>query len=377
MATAQPIPKVLHCHSAFDAGGKELRAVQLINAFGDELHHTIISDDPEQMGARAYLDRGVKVDFPDFPSLTGLPMPGRLVAIAKAIADYDLVLTYNWGAMDVVMVHTIFADAFKLPPLIHHEDGFNEDEAYALKPRRNWYRRIGLSRASHVVVPSQTLEDIAQTHWKCPPLQLQRIANGIDTRAFARAPKRGALRLVKRGGEYWVGTLAGLRPVKQLQLLVRAAAQMPPDWHLVIIGDGPQKDAIRAEADALDISHRVHLPGAVTDPASVIGLFDIFALSSQSEQFPLSVVEAMAASLPVVAPDIGDVKTMVAPPNQRFIAPSNDPDALAAPLIELAANPDLRRELGRANRDKARAQFDRSAMIEAYRALYFGAIEPR
>ena len=50
---------------------------------------------------------------------------------------------------------------------------------------------------------------------------------------------------------------------------------MPPDWHLVIIGDGPQKDAIRAEADALDISHRVHLPGAVTDPASVIGLFDI------------------------------------------------------------------------------------------------------
>ena len=85
----------------------------------------------------------------------------------------------------------------------------------------------------------------------------------------------------------------------------------------------------------------------------------------------------MAASLPVVAPDIGDVKTMVAPPNQRFIAPSNDPDALAAPLIELAANPDLRRELGRANRDKARAQFDRSAMIEAYRALYFGAIEPR
>ena len=377
MATAQPIPKVLHCHSTFGAGGKELRAVQLINAFGDQLHHTIISDDREQMGARAYLDRGVTVDFPDFPSLTGLPMPGRLVAIAKAIADYDLVLTYNWGAMDVVMVHTIFADAFKLPPLIHHEDGFNEDEAHALKPRRNWYRRIGLSRASHVVVPSQTLEDIAQTHWKCPPLQLQRIANGIDTRAFARAPKRGALRLVKRGGEYWVGTLAGLRPVKQLQLLVRAAAQMPPDWHLVIIGDGPQKDAIRAEADALDISHRVHLPGAVTDPASVIGLFDIFALSSQSEQFPLSVVEAMAASLPVVAPDIGDVKTMVAPPNQRFIAPSNDPDALAAPLIELAANPGLRRELGRANRDKARAQFDRSAMIEAYRALYFGAIEPR
>ena len=375
MATSQPIPKVLHCHSTFDAGGKELRAVQLINAFGDQLHHTIISDDPEQMGARAYLDRSVKVDFPDFPPLTGLPTPGRLVAIAKAIADYDLILTYNWGAMDVAMAHTVFGDAFNLPPLIHHEDGFNEDEAHALKPRRNWYRRIALGRARNVVVPSQTLEGIAQNHWKCPPRQLQRIANGIDTRAFARAPKPGALRLVKRGGEHWVGTLAGLRPVKQLQLLVRAAAQMPSDWHLVIIGDGPQRDAIRAEVDALEISHRVHLPGAVTDPVSVIGLFDIFALSSDSEQFPLSVVEAMAASLPVVAPDVGDVKAIVARDNQRFIAPGNDPDQLAGPLIELAASPDLRRDLGRANRDKARAQFDRSAMVEAYRALYFGAIE--
>lgn len=376
MATDSSVPKVLHCHSTFAAGGKELRAARLMNAFGAKLDHAVISGEPEELGARAHLDKGLNVSFPyDFPKLTGLPTPGRLVAIAKAMADYDLVLTYNWGAMDVVMAHTVFGEALGLPPLIHHEDGFNEDEVHELKARRNWYRRIAMGRTHAVVVPSQTLETIALQHWKCPKAMLQRIPNGIDTKAFAGPPNPGALRLVKRDGEKWIGTLAGLRPVKQLPLLVRACAELPENWHCVIVGDGPEKEAIRAEAERLEVSHRVHLTGAVADPASVIGLFDIFALSSESEQFPLSVVEAMAAGLPVAAPDVGDVKAIVAADNRRFIAVDNSPEALGAMLTELAANPQLRNELGKANQEKARSQFDEAQMIEAYRALYFGAIE--
>ena len=242
MATKKSAPRVLHCHSTFAAGGKELRAVKLMNAFGKSLEHTVISGEPDEKGARALINRTVPAFFPTkFPSLKGWPTPGRLVAIAKAIADYDLVLTYNFGAMDVVMAHTVFGEALGLPPLIHHEDGFNEDEAYELKARRNWYRRIATGRTHSLVVPSRTLEEIALDRWKQPRMRVKRIPNGIDTRAFAKRPKPGALRVVKREGENWIGTLAGLRPVKQLDQLVAACADLPDNWHLVILGDGPEK----------------------------------------------------------------------------------------------------------------------------------------
>ncbi len=351
-----------------------MRAVQLMSAFGDAAEHTIISGMPDQLGAREHIARGIKAYFPDnFPQLTGWPTPGRLVALAQAMKPFDLVLTYNWGAMDAVMAHTVFGDALGLPPLIHHEDGFNEDEAGELKPKRNWYRRIALGRAHRLVVPSRTLESIALETWKQPRAKVERIPNGIDTKAFGKKAKPGAFRVVKHKGENWVGTLAGLRAVKQLPMLVRAFAGLPENWQLVILGEGPEKDAIRAAADDLEVSHRVHLPGAVSDPASLIGMFDIFALSSKSEQFPLSVVEAMAAGLPVAAPDVGDVSAIVSEANRPFIAKPEDAEALGAMLGELAANPALRKEVGKANREKARAHFDAGKMVETYKALYWGA----
>ncbi len=369
------VPRILHCHSTFAAGGKERRAVRLMNAFGCKLDHTIVSAMPDQMGARELLDRGIKATFPrDFPRLTGRPTAGRLVAIAQALRGFDLILTYNWGAMDVVMAHTVFAAQFGLPPLIHHEDGFNEDEANELKLTRNWYRRIALGRASSLVVPSTGLERIAINTWKQPRARVVRIPNGIDTKAFAKPPRPGALRVVKRKGERWVGTLAGLRPVKQLPHLVEAFSNLPEEWQLVILGEGPQQSAIREAAVTRDIAHRVHLPGAISDPASVIGLFDIFALSSQSEQFPLSVAEAMAAGLPIAAPDVGDIRAMVAIENAAYISPPGDIAALAASLGQLANDPQERKAIGAANKARVREHYDEAQMIERYRALYAGAM---
>jgi glycosyltransferase involved in cell wall biosynthesis len=367
------VPRILHLHSTFDAGGKELRCVRLINAFAGEAENAIVSGEPDRRSAAASIGKAAKVAWPSFPSLTGRPLPGRLKKLAAAMAEYDLICTYNWGAMDAAMAHTLFADVYKLAPLVHHEDGFNEDEAGGLKRSRNFYRRIALGRTAALVVPSRALERIALETWDQPRARVRLIPNGIDTRAYAKAPKRDALpRLVKQKGELWVGTLAGLRKVKNLTALVRACAGLPEEWQLVIAGEGPERDTILAEAAALGIEHRVHLPGFIAEPARAVGLFDLFALSSHSEQFPISVIEAMAAGLPIAAPRVGDIGAMVATDNGPFLTDPGDEAGLAAAIQALAADPALRRRIGAANRVKAVLEFEERTMIDRYRALYWG-----
>lgn len=368
------VPRILHLHSTFAAGGKEVRAVRLMNAWGARLEHIVVSSVPQAMAAAALVEGQVSVRYPqDFPSLTGTPTPSRLAALAWAMRGFDLVCTYNWGAIDVVMAHRVFAGVWNLPPLVHHEDGFNEDEAARLSRKRNLYRRAALGRAAALIVPSTGLEAIAREVWRQPTGRLLRIPNGIDTAAFAAPPDAQALPIRKLEGQYWVGTLAGLRAVKRLPDLVAAFAALPPEWQLVICGEGPERAAIIAKAEALGIGNRIHLPGNV-DPAKVVGLFDIFALSSASEQFPLSVVEAMAAGLPVAAPDVGDIRLILGEAGRGLVTPAGDVAALGRALAALAADPALRARLGAANRQRARENFDFAVMQAAYEAVYARAM---
>jgi len=361
---------ILHCHSTFSLGGKEARAVRLMNAFGDAARHSILSAMPDRLGARAAIDRGVQVFFPeDAPPLTGAPTPARLWRLARYMRGFDLVLTYNWGAFDAVMARRLFAKALELPPLVHHEDGFNEDEAVRLNPNRNRYRRLGLPGAARLVVPSVRLERIAREQWGTPPV---RIPNGVPVARFLKAPEAEAIPgLDPRPGEVVIGTVAGLRAVKNLPRLVRAFARMNHKAALlVIVGEGPESERIAAEARARGVAARVLMPGFLADPARWLGHFDIFALSSDSEQFPISLVEAMAAGLPAVATAVGDVGAIVAPDNAPLIVEPEDEAGFAAALDSLAEQPQLRRAIGDANRERALADYDETRMIAAYARLY-------
>ena len=364
--------RILHCHSTFTLGGKEARAVRLMNLFGDAAEHVVLSAMPGRLAARDAIDRTVVVEFPEgAPALAGLPEPLRLWRLARYMKGFDLVLTYNWGALDAVMARRLFGG----PPLIHHEDGFNEDEAERLDPKRNLYRRLGLKAAHRLVVPSERLERIALRDWRQPRERVERIANGIPVERYRNAQAAEIPGLVRAEGEIVVGTVAGLRAVKNLPRLVRAVAQMTAkNARLVIVGEGPESERIAAEARTHHVADRLVMPGFLADPARWIGSFDIFALSSDSEQFPISLLEAMAAGLPAVSTDVGDVAAMLSDDNRPLVVARDDEAAFAAALDSLAARPDLRRALGRANREKAAAEFDEKRMVERYALLYGEAI---
>lgn len=364
--------KILHLHSTFSLGGKEARAVRLMNAFGDRAQHRILSAMPEALGARDVIDADIVVEFPEnAPSLVGKPGLKRYHALAAYMRQFDLVLSYNWGSMDGVMTHRLFGGG--LPPIIHHEDGFNADEADRLKTKRNIYRRLAFPTLHKLVVPSDRLNAIARTVWKQPERRIRQIANGIPVARYAETPGSGVIPGFERQpGEVVVGTIAGLREVKDLPRLVRAVAALPPHVRLVIAGEGPERGEIEAEAQRCGIADRVMLAGFLDRPWRYAGHFDIFALSSRSEQFPISVVEAMAAGLPVASPRVGDVETMVSAENRPLIALSETD--LAGALGKLVVDVALRSEIGAANRAKACSDYDERRMIDAYAALYAEAL---
>lgn len=363
---------ILHLHGHFDHGRVQARAVTLMNAFGDRARHTVVCATAGSFGARSGISKGVRAEFPsDHPSLSGRPSVARFQALARYMRRFDLVLTHGWEAIDAVMARRLFPSG--VPMLIHHESGFSGDEALGLKFERTVYRRIALSAAHALVLPSESVARVARQTWKQPEYRTHVIPQGIDVGSFARRPDPRALAgFVKKKGEIIVGAVGGLMPARNFPALVRAVSTLSRPARLVIIGDGPERNSIRQEAAKCGVP--LVLPGAHTGPERFLGLFDIFAIASDREQFPLSLVQAMAARLPVVATDVGDVGSIVSVDNRKFVVPRGDETALGFAIAELADDADLRARLGANNRAKAEMAYDEKIMIARFATLYGGAV---
>ncbi|KQU55864.1 glycosyl transferase family 1 [Sphingomonas sp. Leaf339] len=365
---------ILHLHASFGMGGKEARAARLMAAWGPRARHVIVSANPESLDGRTMIGPGVQYELAqNAPPLAGKPSVARYEAIARLMRRSDLVLTYGWGAIDGVMARRVFGKG--MPPLIHHEDGFGAEEADGLKIERNMYRRVALTAAQGLVVPSEALEGIALGAWKQPRDRVHRIVSGIATAHYWTDPDPAAIPgLTRRDGEVLIGAVAALQPVKNLTALVRAAGGLSGRFRLVIVGEGPERAAIEGAARAMGIAERLVMPGFVERPYRFLRQFDLVALSSLSEQFPTSVVEAMAAGLPVAALPVGDLRRMVSADNAPFIAEWPTEVRLRDVMQALVNDGALRAQVGAANRAKAVAEYDEAVMIARYRDLYEGAL---
>jgi glycosyltransferase involved in cell wall biosynthesis len=162
-----------------------------------------------------------------------------------------------------------------------------------------------------------------------------------------------------------------LKAPKDFVTLVRALARLQPDsFEALIVGDGPDRHRLEAEIEALGLADRVELAGERRDVPQLLASADVFVLSSASEGMPVSVLEAMAAGLPVVAARVGGVPEQVADGVTGLLVEPGDPDELAAALARLTRDGELRRRLGAAGRARAEQAFDlvpfRRAHVEVY-----------
>jgi len=169
-----------------------------------------------------------------------------------------------------------------------------------------------------------------------------------------------------------IGTVGHIRSEKNYARLVAAFATLrsDPRVRLIIVGDGDLRSALDRQISDLGLSERVVFAGTVADPVETYRAMDLFALSSDTEQMPLVVLEAMGAGLPVVSTDVGDVREMIVDANRRYVTPLGDEEAYARALAALAQDAQERTSLGRMNRARCLDQYDLRVMIDRYHALY-------
>jgi glycosyltransferase involved in cell wall biosynthesis len=359
MKAVAPRPRrIAWVFPGFGVGGAQVRFAAIANRLGPKAAHSILSLNGD-LACREKLSADIEASFPAIAHRRGRMLASVLHARSVLRAQNpDLVVTSNWGAIE----WAIGARLAGLPH-IHTEDGFGPEERNRQIPRRVITRRLVL-RGSQVVLPSRLLLGIATDIWRLPPTCLQYIPNGIDIERFAGAVPAP----LPLGEGPVIGTIAALRPEKNLGRLLRAFALLTAKRpaRLVIVGDGPERATLENLAKNLAIAERVTFSGHSGAPETWLAAFDLFALTSDTEQMPLSLLEAMAAGLPTVCTDVGDVRAMLAAENREFVTPT-DETALAGAFEKLLSD-DLRK-IGASNRAKAARDYTEEQMFTAYARL--------
>lgn len=361
--------RLFHAFSTFDVGGAQVRFATLANRHGGRFRHRVFAMD-RRYAARDLLDPAVNLSIDESAYAKG-HLFRNFVTLRRALAQRrpDVLVTYNWGAIEWAL-----ANLGRSCPHIHIVDGFGPEEADRQLPRRVLFRRAVLSRNTRVVVPSKNLLTIATGIWRLDPEKVHYLPNGIDCDRFA-IPRDAELaeRIGLPDGALAIGTVAALRPEKNLTRLLIAFRPLTAenDARLIVVGDGAERPKLQAKAAELGIADKVIFTGYMPDPSGILSLLDIFAISSDTEQMPISVLEAMAAGLPVAGVDVGDVRHIVSDANKDRIVP-RDADRLTAVLTALAADPETRHRIGNENRSHVRTVYDESTMVAAYARLFDG-----
>lgn len=341
-----------------------MRLANLVRGLGEEFRHKVISLDDDTSAVSAFAADTISVE--EFPARKSRWLRlSNIKGLVRRIRDADLLCTYNFGAIEAAIANRIGPNL----PHVHFEDGFGPDETIShQKSRRVLLRRLALASVI-VVVPSRGLERAAVTTWRLKRKNVRHVMNGVDIDRFAVLQRAAS---DKR--PVVVGSVGALRSEKNYARLIRAFCEAAPrdDARLRIFGRGPERE--RLLALAADGKGAVELPGEISEPERAYAGFDIFALSSDTEQAPLSLLEAMASGLPVVASDVGDIREMLSEENRKFVIAPEDNRAFIEAIRLLVSDAPLRARLGAANATKARNCFRLENMVNDYRALFAEAL---
>ncbi|MFN2567931.1 MAG: glycosyltransferase [Gemmatimonadaceae bacterium] len=365
--------RVAYCIDNLGVGGTELNAVRTVERL-DRSRFDVSVVCLRESGplATRYAAAGVPVlPFP-ITKLYGVRAAREGIRLARLLAASGVQIVHSHDIYNNVFA-TVCARAAGTPVVIASRRWWRS----AIARRYRIANALAFRLAHCVVANSPAVASSLQTEDGVRPDRIAVVTNFVDDAAFAPlSTERRTAMLYELGvpdGAVVVGVVANLLPVKDQGTLLRAAARLAPRWpqlHVVLVGDGECRAALEARARTLGLESRVRFAGRRPNEPNLHHLFDISVLCSTSEGFPNSIIEAMAAGRPVVATDVGGIPDAVSDGETGLLVPPSNADRLAAAIEVLLLDPERRRALGSAGRDRARAQYHAGAVIGSLEALY-------
>ncbi len=228
--------------------------------------------------------------------------------------------------------------------------------------------KLLLHRFDRVIAVSDTVAEILEQEGFDDSTRLRIIPNGIDTVKYRRAAAQPSTEetLV-------LGALSRLQTEKGIDVLVRALPrirQQHPQLQCVVAGEGPERERLLALAEELGVADQLHLPGFCADTAAFLATCTLVAHPSRMDGMPLAILEAMAASRPIVASAVGSIPALLRDGEAGVLVPPDDPDALAEGILLLLKNPGLRSRFAAAASAHVAESFDASVMARACFDVY-------
>ena len=250
------------------------------------------------------------------------------------------------------------------------------------KPYHFWMDRIVACISAKVICVSKKVEDFYLE--KVPALRSRTLViyNGIDTEFFKPGGEREKVRerLGIPVGRLIAGAVGRLVPQKRQQDFIEALAQLKRAGQNVggiLVGDGPERSALEKKAQEAGLTKEIIFTGFCDNTPELYAAMDVFVLCSEREGFPMTVLEAMAAGLPVVATDVGGVSECVENGKTGFLIQPGDPEAIAHALLRLFANTDIRTFLAQNAGELVRNEFSIMQMAERHEELYSEVLRTR
>ncbi len=370
--------RVLYLITGTGIGGTERSLLQLCRRLDRRLYHpTVVSLKREGPTAAMIRESGVEVislgmrEAADAVSAVEL-LAGRIL-FSKRVArgrTFDLLHAFLYRAN---LFSRIVAPLVPGAKLVNSVRVTPQEESPLMRLLDRWTA----GRVDRVCVQSRGIARELVDRLGLPPGKVAVLPNGIDPEQADRAlaaiggGAREALGLSR--ADPVVVSIGRLHRQKGFDVLLeafRALARRHPRSRLLIGGDGPERQRLRARCIDLGLGGHVSFLGAVADPWEILAAADIFVLPSRYEGMPNVLLEAMSASLPVVATAVGAVPEMVRDGGEGYLVAAEDDDALLAALDRLARHPELRRRMGRQGRHTVEARFSMEASIQGLQDIY-------